>query len=256
MKTPLIFDIKRASTTDGPGLRTVAFFKGCNLECFWCHNPEGKSPVRQLALFREKCTDCGACRLVCASPDECSACGRCASVCMTQARKMYGQAYTADALLDVFRADKPYYDATGGGVTFSGGECMLYPDFAAELAQRCHAEGITVAIDTAGHVPYASFEKVLPHADIFLYDVKCLDGDIHRKGTGVDNRLILENLEKLRQTGRRIIIRTPEIPGFNMGEEVERVRAYCAARGLEHEVLSYHAMGESKLTALTDAVKA
>ena len=256
MKVPLIFDIKRASTTDGPGLRTVVFFKGCNLDCFWCHNPEGKSPLRQLALFREKCSGCGACRNVCESPDECTACGRCVSVCAAQARRMYGQPYTEESLLDIFRADKPYYDATGGGVTFSGGECMLYPDFVAELAQRCRAEGISVAIDTAGHVPYASFEKVLQHADIFLYDVKCIDCDIHRKGTGVDNRLILDNLEKLRQTGRRIIIRTPEIPGFNMGEEVDRVRTYCADRRLEHEVLSYHAMGESKLAALTDAAQA
>ena len=248
--TPLVFDIKRTSTTDGPGVRTVVFLKGCNLDCFWCHNPEGKKRERELAFFREKCTGCGVCRRVCPSGDRCVGCGTCAEYCSAEARKVFGREYGEEELLAILLLDRPYYDATGGGVTFSGGECMLYPDFVADMARLCRENGISVAIDTAGAVPYDSFERVLPFVDVFLYDVKCLDSELHRRGTGVPNERILENLEKLRETGKRIIIRTPVIPDFNEGEEVERVKVYCAERGLPHELLPYHAMGEGKKEAL------
>jgi pyruvate formate lyase activating enzyme len=170
--------------------------------------------------------------------------------CPSQARRGYGVPYTEDELMDVLLADRDYYLATGGGVTFSGGECMLYPDFVARLAARCAEAGVSVAVDTAGNVPYTHFEMVLPHVDLFLYDIKCLDEDLHRRGTGVGNSRILENLERLRKTGKRILIRTPEIPGFNKGEEIARIRRYCADRGLPHEVLAYHRFGEDKAKAL------
>lgn len=127
---------------------------------------------------------------------------------------------------------------------------MLYPEFVADMAKRCQQRGISVSIDTAGAVPYTHFEKVLPYVDIFLYDIKCLDSELHRKGTGCGNRQILENLEKLRQTGKRILIRIPEIPGFNKGKEAEQIKRYCEERNLSYEVLAYHAMGEGKLQAL------
>lgn len=250
MKLPLIFDIKRASTADGPGLRTVVFFKGCNLDCFWCHNPEGKSPLPQLAYFKDKCTACGACRRVCVNREACVLCGACAETCPTEARRLYGIPYDAEELMAIFLADKPYFDACGGGVTFSGGECMLYPEAIAYLARRCHEEGIAVAVDTAGDVPFSSFERVLPFVDLFLYDVKALDPALHQKGTGVKNGRILANLEALCNCGAKVLVRIPVIPDFNAGEEVARIRAYCEERSLLYEELAYHSLGVSKQDAL------
>lgn len=252
-RTPLVFDVKRTSTTDGPGIRTVFFLKGCNLDCFWCHNPEGKRPEREIAFFSEKCTRCGTCAAVCPAEKNgtpCKGCGTCVEYCPAEARKVYGREYRPEELAEIARADLDYYRATGGGVTFSGGECMLYPAFVTRTAELCRAEGISVAIDTAGAVPYSHFEAVLPYADVFLYDVKCLDSDLHRKGTGVGNGRILENLERLSKEGKTVIIRTPVIPNFNEGAELDRIVAYCKERGLPHELLPYHAMGESKKTAL------
>lgn len=255
IRRPLVFDIKRTSTSDGPGIRTVVFLKGCNLDCFWCHNPEGKRPEREIAFFAEKCIGCGACKRVCGHQnDGCVTCGDCALYCPSEARKCYGTEYTDDDLCRILFSDEDYYRISGGGVTFSGGECMLYPEYVASIAKRCVERGIPVAIDTAGAVPYAHFEIVLPYVDLFLYDIKALDSELHRRGTGIPNERILENLERLRETGKRIIIRTPVIPGFNEGEEVERIRAYCEARALPVEFLAYHAMGDSKKAAL-DALR-
>ncbi len=247
---PYVFDIKRSSIVDGPGIRTAVFFKGCNLDCKWCHNPEGKSPEPQLAVFREKCIGCGVCGEVCEHPDACTLCGECAVNCPADARRLYGHRYTVDQLYEIICADADYYRATGGGVTFSGGECMLYPEFIALIAEKCAKRGISVAVDTAGNVPWHSFETVLPYVSLFLYDIKALDYALHKKGTGSDNGLILENLERLLEAGRKVIIRTPVIPGYNDGEELERIKAYCSERGLCHELLPYHTIGESKKIAI------
>ncbi len=236
-KVPLIFDIKRSSTTDGPGLRTVIFLKGCNLDCFWCHNPEGKSAAPQRAFFEEKCQGCGGCQTG-------------APLCPHGARKTYGQNYSVEELMAIICADRPYYDATGGGVTVSGGECMLYPEFVADLAEACKAEGISVAVDTAGEVPFRHLEQVLPFTDLFLYDLKALDPALHVQGTGRENGRILDNLDRLLAAGAKVLIRIPSIPGFNEGAEVERIVAYCNARHLPFEILPYHSFGESKKQAL------
>lgn len=251
MKKPLIFDIHRSSTKDGPGIRSTVFFKGCNLNCFWCHNPEGKSAEPQIAFFESKCISCGACAAACKNSDgACTACGSCAETCPTAARKLYGRAYTPEQLLDVILADKPYFDATGGGVTFSGGECMLYPEYLASAAKLCKDNGISVAIDTAGCVPFSHFEQIIDHTDIFLYDVKAITPDLHKLGTGKDNSLILDNLDRLIKAGKRIIIRVPVIPDFNDGEELDEIKKFCEERGLEYELLPYHTFGESKRDAL------
>lgn len=247
---PLIFDVRRASTVDGPGVRTVVFFKGCNLDCFWCHNPEGKSANAQIALFADKCIGCTSCERVCKATDSCLLCGSCVTVCPTGARKLYGKAWEVEELVALLLRDRAYYDATGGGVTLSGGECMLYPAYVAALSRRCREEGLHVAIDTAGGVPYESFEAVLPYVDLFLYDLKALDPALHKRGTGVDNVRILQNLERLQKTGKPIVIRTPVIPAFNEGAECERIRAFCDARSLPVEFLSYHTFGEDKGNAL------
>ncbi len=239
MNTPLIFDIVRSSTVDGDGLRTTVFFKGCNLNCFWCHNPESKSSHRQTAYFKEKCAHC----VVCSADKN-------VELCPNRAKKVYGKNYTVDELFEIIAADRIYFDATGGGVTFSGGECMLYPDFLAQIARRCYESGISVAVDTAGNVPFSSFEKVLPYTEMFLYDIKSIDPELHKRGTGADNALILSNLQKLIKTGKKILIRIPEIPDFNKGDEVERIKEYCDENALPYEVLPYHNIGESKLIAL------
>lgn len=233
---PLIFDINRSSVSDGPGIRTTVFLKGCNLDCYWCHNPEGKSAARQSAFFEEKCLRCGACV-------------NDASLCPVGARRSYGNEYSARELFDIIKKDIEYYKASGGGVTFSGGECMLYPEFVAEVAALCKGASIHVAVDTAGNVPYSSFVTVLPYTDMFLYDIKCLDPELHKKGTGVSNVLILENLERLIDTGKDIIIRTPVLEGFNAGEQ-QAIQKYCADRGLLWQALPYHAFGENKKKAL------
>ena len=243
-RMPLIFDIKRTSTVDGPGVRTAVFLKGCNLDCFWCHNPEGKHAEREYARFAEKCVSCGVCVREGMSSEERVA------LCPTEARKGYGECYTYEALMDILLADRDFYVATGGGVTFSGGECMLYPDFIEEMAKRCREKGISVAVDTAGNVPYSHFEQVIPYTDLFLYDIKCLDSALHSRGTGSGNARILENLTKLQSAGCRIMIRIPCISDFNEGEEVERVCRYCEERGLPYEVLAYHRFGEDKAKAL------
>ena len=239
MKIPFIFDIKRGSHEDGPGIRTTVFLKGCNLDCFWCHNPEGKQPQPQVAYFAEKCIGCGTCKNV-ADP----------ALCPAQARKVYGVQYSPDALFEILARDADYYLATGGGVTFSGGECMLYPDYVAEVAQRCRKAGISVAVDTAGNVPWSSFEKVLPVVDLFLYDIKCLDAQLHKEGTGATNEQILKNLSKLQKAGKQIIIRTPQVPGFQDAEQIEAIGRYCQALGLPWQVLPYHSFGQGKADAL------
>ena len=251
MRTPLVFDIKRSSTSDGPGIRTVVFFKGCNLDCYWCHNPEGKSAERERAFFEEKCIMCGACRKICENDARsCTGCGKCSECCPQQAIKIYGKDFTINDIFDIIERDKAYFDATGGGVTFSGGECMLYPNFVSEIAKKCKACGISVAIDTAGAVPFSSFERVLPYTDVFLYDIKCISPELHKKGTGKDNGLILENLDLLLEAGKRVIIRVPVIPEFN-DSELEKIKCFCDAKGLTYELLPYHTFGESKKAALT-----
>lgn len=250
MKIPYIFDIQRGSLSDGPGVRTTLFFKGCSLDCFWCHNPEGKSAEPQTAFFEGRCAGCGACRRYGESLGVDIDSGEVAAVCPEGARRVYGKKYSIEELFRIIAADRVYYDLSGGGVTFSGGECMLYPEFVAKLAEMCSNDGISVAIDTAGYVPYSAFECVLPYADIFLYDVKCLDPDMHIKGTGKDNRLILDNLDRLLQTGKRIIARTPVIPNFNEGAECERIEEYLSKRGVTVEFLPYHEFGIDKKKAL------
>ena len=251
MKTPFVFDIKRSSTVDGPGVRTAIFLKGCNLDCFWCHNPEGKNPERERAFFEEKCTKCNACEKTCENDvNTCTVCGKCAETCPSGAIKIYGRKYTENEIFEIIKRDAEYFDVTCGGVTFSGGECMLYPEFVGKIAEKCHACGISVAIDTAGHVPFSAFEKTMPYVDLFLYDLKCIDSILHRKGVGVGNEKILKNLDLLLEAGKRVIIRIPVIPGFNDGDELLSIKKYCEERNLEYELLPYHTFGEDKKKAL------
>lgn len=263
-ETATIFDIERNSYVDGPGIRTTVFFKGCNLRCAWCHNPESQSAAPQMLYYRDKCTGCGKCRQVCPTPEKCTLCGRCTIFCPVDARNVCGKKYTADEVMEEIEKDTAFYRNSGGGVTFSGGECMLQADFLAELLKRCREKGIHTAVDTAGHVPFGSFEKVLPYTDLFLYDIKCFDTQKHKKYVGVGNELILENLQKLLEAGAAVWIRIPVIPGVNDSvEEMKEIREFlercdglqlsekASDSGIQRvELLPYHAMGENKYRAM------
>lgn len=249
----IIFDIERNSFVDGPGIRTTVFFKGCNLKCAWCHNPESQSPARQMMFYKDKCSGCGKCREICPTPDNCTLCGKCTFYCPKDARKVCGKEYTVNEVLAEVLKDKSYYDNSGGGVTFSGGECMLQVDFLIGILKACKEKGIHTAVDTAGHVSFEVFEKVLPFTDLFLYDLKVWDREKHRKYVGVGNEQILRNLEKLLQRGARVWVRIPVIPGVNDSvAEMEHIRNFLqkAGKAEKVELLPYHAMGEHKYGAL------
>ena len=216
-----IFDIQRGSYVDGPGIRTTVFMKGCNLGCAWCHNPESQNAKPQRMFYKNKCVLCGKCVTVCPSgaltfdngpvpnPEKCTLCGKCALWCPADAISVCGKTMDTETVFREVRKDKAFYETSGGGVTVSGGECMLYPDFVAELLDKCKKDGIDTAVDTAGNVPFGSLEKVIPFTDIFLYDIKCVTPDVHKKFTGVVNNRILDNYKLLISMGKRVIVRVP-----------------------------------------------
>lgn len=229
MKQPLITDIQKYSIHDGDGIRTTIFFKGCPLECAWCHNPETQLTEKELFLYISRCTGCGECAKNCPNHantvvngvltftrSACAACGKCVEACAGNAREISGHEYTVDELVKEAVKDRMFYETSGGGVTLSGGEVLASDmDFVEALCRRLHGEGISVNIDTCGHVPYDCFERVLPYTDTFLYDLKLIKSEAHKRYTGVDNALILENLTRLSADGARIFIRIPVIGGVN-----------------------------------------
>lgn len=235
----LLFDIHSLSTHDGPGLRTVFFFKGCSLKCEWCQNPESIGLKNQVWHNPVHCLGCGICMEVCPLDavhphperniaidyDVCTSCGLCTTTCPGQALKMLAQSYTLDDLLYIVRRDKPFFTKkVGGGVTVSGGEALLQADFVTELFKGCQTMGVHTAIDTCGQVPWESIEQVLPYTNLFLYDLKLIDREAHKHFTGTDNRTILSNLLRLSAAIRRdypetrIWIRTPLIPGATLSK--------------------------------------
>lgn len=250
----MLFDIQRASTVDGPGFRTTVFFKGCNLRCAWCHNPESQSAVPQLLFYQERCTHCGLCERVCPyGLRKCDLCGKCADACPQEARSLCGMEYTVEDAMKKILPDRLFYQTSGGGATFSGGECMLQLGFLKELLDSCKKEKIHTAVDTAGAVPWRSFEEILPYTDMFLYDVKSMNSQRHKEYTGVGNEQILENLSRLLQMQKRVWVRVPIIPGVNDTlEEMRALRAFLLANGYPEkvELLPYHRMGEMKWKAL------
>ena len=249
-----IFDIQKFSVIDGPGIRTTVFFKGCNLRCAWCHNPESQSARRELIFYRQRCTECGMCKSVCpSSKADCTLCGRCAHYCQSRARELVGREIGIAELMEQIEGDRPFYESSGGGVTFSGGECMLQVEVLSHILQACKERGIHTAVDTAGDVPFEHFERILPYTDLFLYDVKCFDHERHRQYTGAGNARILENLRALSaHTEIPIIVRIPVIPGFNTDrEELLRMAELLRPLRLQAvELLPYHRMGEQKYAAL------
>jgi pyruvate formate lyase activating enzyme len=227
-----IFDIKKFSLHDGPGIRTTIFFKGCPLSCIWCHNPEGISRQIEIHFWEKRCISCFECVEACAHKalsfsdnqrnhlkELCQGCGACAQICPTKATELVGTKVSVSDLMLEIEKDVIFYDQSGGGVTISGGEPLLQINFLEALLTACHNMGIHTIVDTSGYIPFKYLHRIQPFTDIFLYDVKFIDPTIHQKCTGVSNKLILDNLKKLTKTGSKVIPRIPIIPGINDSEE-------------------------------------
>lgn len=271
--TGRVLNIQHFCTHDGPGIRTTVFLKGCPLRCKWCSNPESIHPKPELAYNPGKCIgqkQCGLCLKICPESaiyvmgssdraddkvrinwDLCTNCGKCVPVCPTEALYLFGKDMTVDEVLAEVEQDASFYWESGGGITVSGGECLLQPDFTAALLAEAHERGINTAIETAGNVPWPFMEKVLHHVDVMLHDHKQTDPERHRKWTGVSNERILTNFKKAYETfpATKFIARTPLIPGVN--DDEEHIRAVLAfirlyANVINYELLRYHRFGESK----------
>ena len=223
-----VFDIKKFSIHDGPGIRTTVFLKGCPLSCVWCHNPEGISPSPEIHHWVNRCIACGDCAEVCPQnaivfvdgkrswqTQLCARCGACTVVCPAEAVQRLGDRMTVSDVLTEIEKDTVYYDRSGGGVTFSGGEPLSQVGFLAALLQACQAVGIHTAVDTCGFATLEGIRKIAPLTDLFLYDLKFIDAKRHLRYTGVPNDLILNNLRELAISAKEIIVRIPVIPGIN-----------------------------------------
>jgi pyruvate formate lyase activating enzyme len=235
--TGTIFDIKKFSLHDGPGIRTTVFFKGCDMRCRWCHNPESHRPEPELIFRPDRCIGCRSCLTVCTQraislngdvithqKEKCIQCGCCAEVCDAQAREMIGRESTVEEVMAEIEKDLPFYAESGGGVTFSGGEPLLQKDFLASLLHSCRARGIHTAVDTCGSVDWRDIDSIRNQTDLFLYDLKLVDDVLHRKHTGVSNKNILRNLQKLSDQGQDVIIRVPIVPGItDTGENIRHI---------------------------------
>lgn len=257
-----VTNISRGSLHDGPGVRTVVYLKGCGLNCKWCHNPETISQKSQILYIPSKCIHCGACIEVCPEHhiisegnmifirEGCTACGKCATACPSMALTLCGGLKTCDEVFDEIKKDLHYYKSSNGGVTFSGGECLLYPDFTKEVFKKCKEIGIHTAIESAFYVPWKNVEAVIPYTDLFFADLKIADSEKHKKYTGQDNKLIIENIKKLSNRFDNIIIRIPVIPTVNDSLEdfdgfAEILKSF--GNGIkEVELLKYNNMAESK----------
>lgn len=264
--TAVITDIERFAMHDGTGIRTLVFVKGCPLRCRWCANPETQLPTPQIAQTTARCLGCETCLSLCeagaltAGPEGiqltremCTLCGACVEACPAESLVIIGRRMTPDDVFAEISKDAVFYETSGGGVTLSGGEPLTAPTFARALLAHCQAAGFHTAVETSGYVTWQAFEAVLPHVNLFLYDVKHMDEARHRQGTGVSNRCILANLARLDETGADIIVRVPLIPDFNDSPHNIRQTAALAA-GMPHvrrlDLLPYHRLGTPKYRKL------
>lgn len=258
-----IFDIKKFAVHDGPGIRSTIFFKGCPLRCLWCHNPEGISPDLEIMVFSRRCLkecrDClGACpqralskkgRDILLDRERCDGCGLCVQACPADALQLVGRRVTVMDAMSQLAKDTVFYRGSGGGVTCSGGEPLLQPRFLHALLGACRGQNLHTVVDTCGHASFAGYEKILPLTDLFLYDVKIMDEGKHKRLTGVSNRLILSNLQKLSRLTDRLAIRVPLIPGCNdSAADMAELADFCSTLPARHPVhlLPFHRGGSGK----------
>ncbi|HOT98306.1 MAG TPA: glycyl-radical enzyme activating protein [bacterium] len=258
----LVFNIMRFAVHDGPGIRTTVFLKGCPLACAWCHNPESISMEPELMLNPDRCIGCGACIEACRQGaivytrqgpithrELCQACGACVEVCPAGGRARVGEVMSTGAVMEAVLADRVFYDQSGGGVTFSGGEPTYQSGFLQALLMASRMEELHTVVDTCGFAPWRFFDAIAPLTDLFLFDVKMIDPEKHRHWTGVSNRLILKNLERLDADGRPLSLRLPILPGINDDAvDMEKLMRWLAR--LRHvrqlHLLPYHPIGNGK----------
>ena len=260
-----LFNIQKFCLHDGPGIRTTVFFKGCNLRCGWCANPESQCAEIQLTLDAEKCTGCGKCAETCPAgarimqygksalrTEACNVCGLCMNACPNQAIGCEGREEDIDDIIAEVLKDKPFYDRSGGGVTFSGGEPLLRMEFAGALADALHSHGISVAVETAGVIEPERFRNFLSRLDYVHIDLKHYDSEKHRLGTGVGNEWVLENIRTVCESGLPFKVRIPVIPGFNdSNDDAHGFASLLAAMGIDRvQLLPFHQLGEKKYKLL------
>ena len=276
MKNAVITNIQHYTIHDGPGIRTEIFFKGCTLHCLWCSNPETIKPYREIGVYPSKCMTeqkCSWCIKACpekGSPikfdadgvlsavtvtKSCLACLKCTDECPNHALKSWGEEKTIDELMRVIRADRDFYDRTGGGVTLNGGEVLCQWEAAEELLKRCKNEGINTCVETALNVPWEHAESVFAYTDLVITDIKHMDSATHKKLTGAGNELILQNIVKTVKLGKKLVIRTPVIAGYNNSEENIRatadfIRDKLNSKIIAYQLLPYRRMGTEKYESL------
>lgn len=254
--------VKRFEIHDGDGIRTTVFLKGCPLRCRWCHNPETIQPKLEPLLYRDKCIGCGICASLCSchrleegihrfDRESCTGCAACVESCPAKALVSGGKWVTAQELLPELLEDSMFYQASGGGVTLSGGEPLFQPEFAARLLHLLKEAGVSTAVDTSCYAPPAALEGLLADTDLFLVDIKAMDAQVHRRCTGVSNEVILENIRLLDSLGKTMDLRVPVIPGWN-DDQMEKIADFAATlrRARSVKLLPYHDYGQAKAAAL------
>jgi pyruvate formate lyase activating enzyme len=263
--TGVIFNIMRYSVYDGPGIRTTIFLKGCPASCLWCHNPEALSGKVQLIYWNDRCRHCGDCIIACprgavslqdgkivTDGNLCLLRGECVEACYAEARELVGRRISISALMEEISKDIPFFEESGGGVTFSGGEPLQQHEFLCELLKVCKKQGIHTAVDTTGYASTEVLQQIGEWTDLFLYDLKIMDDRRHREFTGISNKLLLENLKTLAFRGKRMLIRMPLVPGVNdSAENIRETGQFLAALHIkEMELLPYHSAGIGKYERL------
>ena len=268
----LVTNIQKYTIHDGPGIRTEIFFKGCNMHCLWCSNPETIDPRQQIGVYPKKCVGCGSCVEVCpqgGAPivfgpegleavrmnDACRACLKCADECPGRAIMVWGDRMTVPELMKIIREDRSFYEKSGGGVTLSGGEVLMQWEFARELLKACQAEGIHTCVESALNFPPEPVDGVMEYTDLLIADIKHMDSKKHEEATGLGNQRVLDNLKRLAGQGKPMVLRTPVIPDYNDSEEaIAAIGAFIqkelGGKVVQYQLLPYRKMGTEKHAAL------